>query len=229
MVVGKLINDSNQPLKYVRGYVSSESDPTFNERFITSRSGIFQIPNLRSGQYSMSFGKRPYDDISFEVPEDADGLYRLSQFIVQERLDFDSMDAETTPDVVEQAPTLVDVQFNDDELLRQLIDDILARSVEYEADLRLNTEPVDIVEPDPLFESVDRLMSIDISAMMASKSVIDRARALHYLKMQANYLKTVDFEYPGIPFSPDIRFSNRILKLPLKLYINLYFESARNP
>ena len=37
-------------------------------------------------------------------------------------------------------------------------------------------------------------MSIDISAMMASKSVIDRARALHYLKMQANYLKTVDFE-----------------------------------
>ena len=56
------------------------------QKFITSRSGIFQVANLMPGQYEITFGKKPYDSMSVTIPEDAEGLYRLSQLIVKKRL-----------------------------------------------------------------------------------------------------------------------------------------------
>ena len=73
MLMGKLLNENKRPIKYIRGYVRSPKDPTFEERFLTSRSGIFQAQNLSAGTYLLEFGRKPYETYEILIPDDVKG------------------------------------------------------------------------------------------------------------------------------------------------------------
>ena len=73
-----VVKPNKKNARYLRGYVQSPNDPSFKERLITSRSGIFQVPNLKPGRYVLSFGRKPYQNVPITIPDDAKGLYRLN-------------------------------------------------------------------------------------------------------------------------------------------------------
>ena len=73
-------------MKYLRGHIVSPSNPDLKFKFITSRSGIFQVPNLNPGVYQLTFGKKPYESIDIEIPEDAEGLFKLgTQTVIKKK------------------------------------------------------------------------------------------------------------------------------------------------
>ena len=84
LLMAKLVS-KGRPKKYLRGYILSATDPSMKVKFITSRSGIFQAPNLNPGQYQITFGKKPFESIDIEIPEDAEGLFKLGKLKVTKK------------------------------------------------------------------------------------------------------------------------------------------------
>ena len=70
----------------MRGYVQSPQNPELKERFITSRSGIFQVSNLKAGDYVLTFGRKPYEKIPISIPPDASGLYRIGSLSLSSKV-----------------------------------------------------------------------------------------------------------------------------------------------
>ena len=87
LLMAKLVSKKKRPMKYLRGHIVSPSNPDLKFKFITSRSGIFQVPNLNPGVYQLTFGKKPYESIDIEIPEDAEGLFKLgTQTVIKKRV-----------------------------------------------------------------------------------------------------------------------------------------------
>ena len=101
--MAKLVNKKNRPMKYLRGHVTSVENTDLKLKFITSRSGIFQVPNLNPGVYQLSFGKKPYESIEITIPDDADGLFKLGSKTVIKKKGGRSSTASAFSDLKEQA------------------------------------------------------------------------------------------------------------------------------
>ena len=85
MLMGKILKPNKKSARYLRGHVTSPTDEKLKEKLITSRSGIFQVPNLKPGKYVITFGRRPYHDVEIDIPSDADGLYRISNITLKSK------------------------------------------------------------------------------------------------------------------------------------------------
>ena len=173
--------------------MTSPTDEKLKEKLITSRSGIFQVPNLKPGKYVITFGRRPYHDVEIDIPSDADGLYRISNITLKSKKGAKKNRKEKSA-LEEQIEARKREKKRQQELqnkvskidlLQELINDILAEKEVVEVpdeasveDAKKDTDVVSNVDP------VGR--TLPYSLVEQELSPIEKAQRLHVLKDEVN-------------------------------------------
>jgi outer membrane usher protein len=86
IAVGRLLDAARQglahvPLEVRRLGAPADAPPL---RTFTSRTGSFQLPDLRPGRYEIApQGPRPFNTLIVDIPRAPDGLHRLGDIVVQ--------------------------------------------------------------------------------------------------------------------------------------------------
>ena len=193
MLMGKILKPNKKSARYLRGHVTSPTDEKLKEKLITSRSGIFQVPNLKPGKYVITFGRRPYHDVEIDIPSDADGLYRISNITLKSKKGAKKNRKEKSA-LEEQIEARKREKKRQQELqnkvskidlLQELINDILAEKEVVEVpdeasveDAKKDTDVVSNVDP------VGR--TLPYSLVEQELSPIEKAQRLHVLKDEVN-------------------------------------------
>lgn len=191
MLMGKILQPNKKAARYLRGYVTSPTDDSLNEKLITSRSGIFQVSNLKPGKYILTFGKKPYKNIDIEIPSNADGLYRIDNLMLvskeqsQQKIPQKSALEEQIEEKKRQnrQKKALEDKISKIDLLQELINDILSEKQESlvpeDQDLEVNAElaPTEII---PVAKT------LAYTSNESELSSVDRANELHELKKEVN-------------------------------------------
>jgi hypothetical protein len=220
MLMGKLLQPNKKAAKYLRGYVTSPNDASVNEKLITSRSGIFQVPNLLPGTYMISFGKKPYEHIEFDIPNDADGLYRMDHLVLVSK-DVSQNELPQTSALEEQIEeqrqqkkqkeSMKD-QVSKIDLLQELMNDILAESPDAPA-------PMGDVSEGKTKSELPVAKSLAYASDDSKSTSLDRANQLHALKKEVNQFLTEQKKHPK-PLKDSIALAEKI---------NAYYLSSYQP
>ena len=192
MLMGKLLKPNKKSARYLRGYVTSTEDPSIKEKLITSRSGIFQVSNLKPGSYMITFGKKPYHDVPIDIPSDAEGLYRISPIkltakqggrkkrgreksALEEQIEAQKK-AKKQQEMIENKVSKID-------LLQALINDILSEKLDEEVVLA-----VDVDDDDDDLNASGEHDSHEMVYSMALNDMATREKAelLHQLRQDVN-------------------------------------------
>ncbi|MEK9727997.1 MAG: hypothetical protein VW397_07840, partial [Candidatus Margulisiibacteriota bacterium] len=188
LLMGKLVNQKGRPYKYQRGYLVSKVTQK-KQRFITSRSGIFQVPNLIPGTYQITFSKNRYTSVDITVPDNADGLFRLNNLVIQRNLDVEldsDNESELQQQLNEKQTQRQDEQLDDrssEALLQQLIADILSEPI-LEIESVAPTQSLTKKET-PVNDTPEMPAALINDPNLSS---IENAQKLHALKGEINQL-----------------------------------------
>jgi len=183
LLMSKLMGPNNQPLKYTKGYVSSPTDPENRQRFVTSRSGIFQAANLMPGTYNLTFANQQYRPITMNIPVGSDGLFKHPPVMVHYDETWPEKRQVLSETVVSESGGATAVssvpQFTPNDLLQQLIVDILAEPLpQIHPPVKNNMS----VQPN-IIELPSRQETL-ISKFSGDKTTLQTADELHRLKYE---------------------------------------------
>lgn len=224
MLMGKLLRPNKKAARYLRGYVTSPNDSSVNEKLITSRSGIFQVPNLKPGTYILTFGKKPYENIEIDIPSHADGLYRMdhltlvSKDVSQNKSAQKSALEEQIEEQRRQRKQKKDMQnqVSKIDLLQELINDILAEKQETLDPIAQDVEPKN---ESALSEVAPVAKPLAYTLFDSESTSVDRANQLHELKKEVNQFLNEQKKEPK-PLKDSIALAEKI---------NAYYLSSYEP
>ncbi len=216
MLMGKLLK-GKRPARYLRGTISSRTDPSVKEKLVTSRSGIFQVPNLKPGDYTISFGKKPYASVPITIPDDADGLYRLANIPL-------TTIESTRPKGPEKTALEEEINEKRDATVAIKGDSKMTLLKELMADILAEKESPPVLGDDSLLDSEPGASAPKQPPKPNTQPMPKTAQALHQLKQDVN-----DFIFNQPLSGPQIKDSIEIVKKINDYYLTTYRVEAERP
>lgn len=128
LAVGILEDSQFNRMPYTRGFITSEQQGV-SVPFMTSRTGMFQLPNVTPGAYILSINNQQFRQVRIDIPESANGLYRLGVLSLQSRPDGEppyvpllskKMNAEREPVTIKKDRSSVNINDLIEEIMNEM-------------------------------------------------------------------------------------------------------------